>query len=108
MLRKVRYTVISCLLCSFLFAQTIDGSGISSLNKWIDYSKTYYKFMLGPFGYDSISEPITASVVRIPQSTLAARAWEVLLQGNFNCGIMENKCLFIHLYKAEHLARMII
>ncbi len=41
-------------------------------NEWIDYNKTYYKFKVGPFGYDVVYSPIKSGVVRIPQSTLAA------------------------------------
>lgn len=41
-------------------------------NEWIDYSKTYYKFSLGPFGYDAVGWPIPTGVVRISQNTLAA------------------------------------
>ncbi len=41
-------------------------------NEWIDYSKTYYKFSVGAFGYDYVSWPIQNGMVRIPQSTLAS------------------------------------
>ena len=43
-------------------------------NEWIDYNKTYYKFKVGSFGYDTEADwqPLKKGVVRIPQSTLAA------------------------------------
>src|SRR5438876_5564828 len=41
-------------------------------NEWIDYNKTYYKFKIGPFGYDIVGAPIKNGVVRINQSSLAA------------------------------------
>ncbi|HXL58634.1 MAG TPA: hypothetical protein VN958_20370, partial [Chitinophagaceae bacterium] len=41
-------------------------------NEWIDYNKTYYKFKVGPFGYDIIGAPIKNGVVRINQPSLAA------------------------------------
>src|SRR5487761_2440341 len=47
------------------FAQTYN-------NGWIDFSKTYYKFKLGPFGYDVVGAPVKAGVVRIPESALSA------------------------------------
>src|SRR5207247_7204601 len=40
-------------------------------NEWIDYNKTYYKFKVGPFGYDIVGAPIANGVVRITQPTLA-------------------------------------
>lgn len=40
-------------------------------NTWIDYSKTYYKFKVGPFGADLTNYPITSGPVRITQSALA-------------------------------------
>ncbi|HEY6974715.1 MAG TPA: hypothetical protein VH396_00410, partial [Chitinophagaceae bacterium] len=41
-------------------------------NEWIDYNKTYYKFKIGPFGYDVVGAPVRRGVVRITQSALAA------------------------------------
>ena len=41
-------------------------------NEWIDYNKTYYKFKIGPFGYDIVGAPIKNGVVRINQPVLAA------------------------------------
>src|SRR3954470_3234622 len=41
-------------------------------NEWINYSKTYYKFNLGPFGYDIVNAPIKNGAVRITQQVLAA------------------------------------
>jgi hypothetical protein len=41
-------------------------------NTWIDYSKTYYKFKVGPFGADLTDYPITSGPVRITQSALAS------------------------------------
>src|SRR5436190_6249593 len=41
-------------------------------NEWIDYNKTYYKFKVGPFGYDAVGAPVKNGVVRINQSSLAA------------------------------------
>ena len=47
-------------------------SAQSYRNEWIDYSKTYYKFSLGPFGYDAVGWPVSNGVVRISQATLVA------------------------------------
>jgi len=41
-------------------------------NEWIDYSKTYYKFKIGPFGFDGQGWPVKKGIVRIPRATLAA------------------------------------
>src|SRR4051812_2246967 len=41
-------------------------------NEWIDYNKTYYKFKVGPFGYDIVSAPVKNGVVRINQPLLSA------------------------------------
>ena len=41
-------------------------------NDWIDYNKTYYKFKVGPFGYDNDGAPIEKGVVRINGTALAA------------------------------------
>jgi len=41
-------------------------------NEWIDYAKTYYKFKIGPFGYDAVGVPVKKGVVRINQPSLAA------------------------------------
>lgn len=41
-------------------------------NTWINYSKTYYKFRVGPFGFDIVSAPIRKGVVRISQPVLAS------------------------------------
>lgn len=40
-------------------------------NEWIDYNKTYYKFRIGPFGFDAVG-PIRHGIVRIPQSALSS------------------------------------
>src|SRR4051812_34944413 len=54
-----------CLLLSVLFA-----TAQSYRNEWIDYSKTYYKFSLGPFGYDIVNAPVKNGAVRITQQVL--------------------------------------
>ncbi len=41
-------------------------------NNWIDYSKTYYKFKVGPFYYYGAGSIIKDGPVRISQSALAA------------------------------------
>lgn len=41
-------------------------------NNWINYSKTYFKFRVGPFGYDIVNAPIRKGIVRINQPTLAS------------------------------------
>src|SRR3954470_14574013 len=42
-------------------------------NEWIDYNKTYYKFKVGSFGYDTAHlAPIRKGVVRIMQPALAS------------------------------------
>lgn len=41
-------------------------------NEWIDYNKTYYKFKVGPFGYDNVGAPLKNGIVRIPQSSLVS------------------------------------
>src|SRR4051812_35350935 len=40
-------------------------------NEWIDYNKTYFKFKIGPFGYDIVGAPVRQGVVRITQPALA-------------------------------------
>jgi len=55
-----------------LFALAGNLSAQSYRNEWIDYSKTYYKFSLGPFGYDAVGWPVSNGVVRISQATLTA------------------------------------
>ncbi|MGI8951127.1 MAG: C25 family cysteine peptidase [Chitinophagaceae bacterium] len=56
--------------CSLFFVGAFSQQNFR--NEWIDYSKTYYKFKVGPFGFDAVNAPIKSGVVRIPQSTLAA------------------------------------
>ena len=41
-------------------------------NEWIDYNKTYYKFKVGPFGYDNVGAPLKKGIVRITQPSLAS------------------------------------
>lgn len=41
-------------------------------NSWINYSKTYYKFRVGPFGFDIVSAPVRKGVVRIAQPVLVS------------------------------------
>ncbi len=58
----------NCLLLFFYsFSQFTDYK-----NQWIDYSKTYYKFEIGPFGYDIVGAPVPEGVVRISAAMLAA------------------------------------
>lgn len=67
MKKKFLYLVLFFAFVSKVHAQN------PYLNEWIDYSKTYYKFKLGPvFGYDASSNPIRKGVVRITQPVLAA------------------------------------
>jgi hypothetical protein len=79
MLKKLYSTILCCIFGTFLFAQ----SSVNYQNQWIDYSKTYYKFMIGPFGYDIVGAPVPAGVVRIPQSTLAANGLANITAGQF-------------------------
>lgn len=65
-MRKIYFLII---LLSLL-AQKMDAQ--SFRNEWIDYTKTYYKFSLGPFGYDQVGWPNSTGLVRISQATLAA------------------------------------
>jgi hypothetical protein len=61
------------LLCSlYLLLSILFTTAQSYHNEWIDYSKTYYKFNLGPFGYDIVNAPIKNGSVRITQQVLAA------------------------------------
>src|SRR3954471_19855196 len=61
------------LLCfyPFIFFST-HTIGQSFQNEWIDYNKTYYKFKVGPFGYDIVGAPVEKGVVRISEASLAA------------------------------------
>ncbi len=72
--KKLLFTLTCCLCSSLLFAQPKSGTPPAGgyKNEWINYSNTYYKFMIGPFGWDSVGAPITNGVVRIPASALAA------------------------------------
>jgi hypothetical protein len=65
-MKKVIYLIFFILSMQSLHAQQ------PFMNEWIDYNKTYYKFKIGPFGYDALSIPIANGVVRIPQPSLAA------------------------------------
>jgi len=65
MTKRILYLLIFVVFAQSLFAQAYQ-------NEWIDYNKTYYKFKIGPFGYDIVGAPIRKGVVRIPQSTIAA------------------------------------
>lgn len=58
------------LVIVFFVAKTIYSQPFR--NEWIDYSKTYYKFKLGPFGFDEVGAPIPGGVVRITQATLVS------------------------------------
>ncbi|HRH60427.1 MAG TPA: C25 family cysteine peptidase, partial [Chitinophagaceae bacterium] len=58
---------ISCVLFIF-FCQ---AQNRQYNNEWIDYSKTYYKFKVGAFGYDIVGAPIKKGVVRITQFVLS-------------------------------------
>ncbi len=58
------------LLCvSLLYKASIAQS---YHNEWIDYSKTYYKFKVAPFGFDIVGAPIKNGVVRITQPSLVS------------------------------------
>lgn len=59
------------LLIFFLISATLTVAQ-SFNNEWIDYHKTYYKFKVGPFGYDADGAPIERGLVRINQPALAA------------------------------------
>src|SRR4051812_34340646 len=59
------------LLLLILFALAHDIIAQSYQNEWIDYNKTYYKFKVGPFGYDLAGAPVKCGVVRINQPLLA-------------------------------------
>jgi hypothetical protein len=64
MVKKILYLLI--LVCF-----TYSANAQSYQNEWIDYNKTYYKFKVGPFGYDIVGAPYRRGVVRITQPTLA-------------------------------------
>ena len=65
MYKRLPILFLFCVSAFASFAQTYN-------NGWIDFSKTYYKFKLGPFGYDVVGAPVKAGVVRIPESALSA------------------------------------
>ena len=56
-----------------IFSAFLLKAGAQSYNnEWIDYNKTYYKFKVGPFGYDIVGAPVKKGAVRINQPALAA------------------------------------
>lgn len=62
-----------CSLIFFIiFLSSQWANAQSYRNEWIDYSKTYYKFSVGAFGYDYVSWPNRNGIVRISQATLSA------------------------------------
>ncbi len=61
--------ILSCTLVLSFFA-TIHAQTYK--NEWIDYNKIYYKFKVGPFGFDAVNAPIRGGIVRIYQPALAA------------------------------------
>lgn len=66
-MKKILYLIFFVLTVHGLHAQQ------PFMNEWIDYQKTYYKFKIGPFGYDGVTNnPIRKGVVRINQPELAA------------------------------------
>ncbi|CAN5730149.1 hypothetical protein BH10BAC2_BH10BAC2_15920 [soil metagenome] len=65
MTKKLLYLLI-LLVCVY------NTTAQSFQNEWIDYAKTYYKFKIGPFGYDAAGVPVKKGVVRISQLTLAS------------------------------------
>lgn len=65
MTKKILYLLI-------LTGFTYTTSAQAYQNEWIEYNKTYYKFKIGPFGYDIVGAPVRRHIVRIPQTTLAA------------------------------------
>jgi len=65
MTKKLWYLMI---LLGFAYNATSQ----SFQNEWIDYTKPYYKFKVGPFGYDNDGAPIEKGVVRINGTALAA------------------------------------
>lgn len=65
MTNKFLYLLLFCAFAKCAFAQSYQ-------NEWIDYNKTYYKFKVGPFGYDVVGAPVKNGVVRITQPALAA------------------------------------
>lgn len=61
------------MLIALLGIVVVKSFAQSYHNEWIDYSKTYYKFKVGPsFGLDDAGWPIKKGVVRITQPALAA------------------------------------
>src|SRR5438132_5921913 len=65
MVKKILYLLILAGFAYSANAQTFQ-------NEWIDYNKTYYKFKIGPFGYDIVGAPYRRGVVRITQPALVA------------------------------------
>ena len=62
-MKKILFLIILAGFVYFANAQAYQ-------NEWIDYNKTYYKFKVGPFGYDIVGAPYRRGVVRITQPTL--------------------------------------
>ena len=65
MTKKLLYLLIFFILTHNATAQVYQ-------NEWIDYNKTYYKFKIGPFGYDIAGAPVRTGVIRINQPSLIA------------------------------------
>src|ERR1051326_3668904 len=65
MIKKFIYLLI-------FFAFAYSATAQTYQNEWIDYNKTYYKFKVGPFGFDGVGAPIRRGLVRITQPVLAA------------------------------------
>src|SRR3954466_3711522 len=64
-MKKFFYLVI-------LFCYAYSANAQAFQNEWIDYNKTYFKFKIGPFGYDIVGAPFRRGLVRITQPTLAS------------------------------------
>ena len=84
------------ILLLFLFTGLLAQSQVYN-NEWINYSRTYYKFKIG-----------ATALFRITQPTLHLLVWEVHQQNNFNSGEMDNRYLYIHLFKQVQWAPQII
>ncbi len=72
-----------CLLFFAIFIVTAEAQPFNNL--WIDYNKTYYKFKVGPFGFDIVGAPVKKGIVRITQPELAGIGLSAVPAEQFQC-----------------------